>query len=139
MGRSIQDILDSKNPDDIESVKDWTELSKSRNSVDLSWHDLDSLKGIENLPNANIITSIHLNNNNLTSLVELAKLPALYEFWFSENPCFNKYRKLNGTDISSKTEILNYIKNIESHLNPDDELRGKAAAIDSGLFDFNIK
>ena len=138
MGRSIQDILDSNKQEDIESVEGWKESSK-RNSIDLSFHWLNSLIGIENLPNAYKIVILHLDHNRLNSLIGIEKLPALNTIYFPVNPCFERYRKLNGKDISTSSEIIKYIKDVECHLNKTDILRGVASVIDTGLFDFKIK
>lgn len=87
-----------------------------------------SLKGIENLKK---LTTLDCRDNSLTSLVGIENLENLAVLRDGNNPCYPKYRGLTLQETVAEVYI-------EAHLKHNDELRGAASIMDTGLFDFKV-
>lgn len=112
-------------------IKDITPLKKLTNliSLRLAKNIIESLEGIEDLVNLKVL---RIRENKISKLDPIEKLVNLnfYDFNFDGNPCYSRFTKCD-----TMKEILAQVY-IEVHLNKEDDLRGKAALIHSGLFDF---
>lgn len=92
-------------------------LIKLENLIAINCEPLVSKISMENL------SKIDIENCNFTNIKEI--------LWQWDNKFSSRFSKTNNSNL---LKALTWGK----HLKADDDLRGKAAAIDSGLFDFKI-
>ena len=109
-----------ENLEGIENFKNLTSLYLAGNS-------LKSLNGIEHLKNLRMLS---VTDNKLDSIEEILSLDSLQTIWFGGNKFADKYGD------SSKADTLKVQLYRELHLRPNDDLRGAASIMDTGLFDF---
>ena len=91
--------------------------------------DNNKVKSLEPLRNCKKLIAINCENNSLGSLEGIEELDLKVIFCIEGNPKLKEYRGMIPEEI--KTKLL-----VKKHLKPEDDLRGSASIMDTGLFDF---
>ena len=139
MEKSIQDLIDSGELKDFKekvlicSDKQLTSLKGIEKFVDVirfycSFNQLTSLEGVEKLIN---LKELYCYHNQLESLKGIENLEKLEKINYSNNPCESKYVGNSAKEIVSNVFT-------EVHLRSDNDRRGEASIMDTGLFDFKL-
>ncbi len=89
------------------------------------------IKSLVPLKNLSKLTELQCYNNKLESLEGIENLTELEVLMFSDNPCKSKYLGLGTQEIVERVKL-------ESCLEQDNDLRGVASIMDTGLFDFKM-
>lgn len=91
----------------------------------------NKVKSLEPLRNCKKLVAINCENNSLGSLEGIEELDLAVLNFIEGNPKLKEYRRMTPEEI--KTKLL-----VKKHLKPEDDLRGSASIMDTGLFDFKI-
>lgn len=106
--------------------------------IEVQGNEITSIRPLSNL---SLLKSIDCSFNKIESMEGIEKLHKLETLRFNSNPCSLKYFDIdNKSCIIDDKERIEYLRNtllyVEKHLIPEDDLRGAASIMDTGLFDF---